>query len=237
MSGLIMSVTPGKMGELLKAYLVREVSGEPVAKTMPVILVERITDFISVIILALFGAYVFGYDVNLISIIGILFILLVLLISSRPISLKIIEVFSKVSYLGKITAPTKEAYESSYKMLKIGPLFFMTFLSVIAWFFECLGYYLILESFEISSSILWATFVYTFATIIGSITMLPAGLGVTDGSLTFFIIDAGYSSDVAVASTFIIRAVTLWFAILVGSMSVLYYKNRFNTFLSSNIKK
>ncbi len=47
MSGLIMSVTPGKMGELLKAYLVKQINGTPISKTAPIIFAERITDFIS----------------------------------------------------------------------------------------------------------------------------------------------------------------------------------------------
>ena len=35
MSGLIMSVTPGKMGELLKSYLIKQVNGTSISKTAP----------------------------------------------------------------------------------------------------------------------------------------------------------------------------------------------------------
>ncbi|MBT8386971.1 MAG: flippase-like domain-containing protein, partial [Ignavibacteria bacterium] len=55
MSGLIMSVTPGKVGELLKSYLVKEVANEPISKTAPIIIAERITDFISLLIIAIVG--------------------------------------------------------------------------------------------------------------------------------------------------------------------------------------
>ena len=61
MSGLIMSVTPVKVGELLKSYLVKEVTGVPISKTAPIIFAERMTDFISLLILALIGAYTFDY--------------------------------------------------------------------------------------------------------------------------------------------------------------------------------
>ena len=57
--------------------------------------------------------------------------------------------------------------------------------------------------------------------------MLPGGLGVTEGSLTFMLIEKGVPSQFAVASTFIIRAVTLWFAVLVGVISVSLYQKRF----------
>ncbi|UCH65559.1 MAG: flippase-like domain-containing protein, partial [Ignavibacterium sp.] len=56
MSGLIMSVTPGKIGELLKSYLVKEVTKEPISKTAPVIFAERVTDFLSLLIISIVGA-------------------------------------------------------------------------------------------------------------------------------------------------------------------------------------
>ena len=63
--------------------------------------------------------------------------------------------------------------------------------------------------------------------IIGAISMLPGGLGVTEGSLTFMLVQKGVSNQYAVASTFIIRAVTLWFAVLIGVISVSIYQKRF----------
>lgn len=57
--------------------------------------------------------------------------------------------------------------------------------------------------------------------------MLPGGLGVTEGSLTFMLIRNNFPKDLAVASTFIVRVVTLWFALLVGILSVSIYQNRY----------
>ncbi len=74
---------------------------------------------------------------------------------------------------------------------------------------------------------MWASFSYALATIAGSITMLPGGLGVTEGSLTFLLIKYGASKEIAVASTFLVRVVTLWFAVLVGIVSVTFYQRRF----------
>lgn len=44
-SGLIMSITPGKLGELFKSYLVKQINNEPISKTAPIIFAERLTDF------------------------------------------------------------------------------------------------------------------------------------------------------------------------------------------------
>ncbi len=227
MSGLVMSISPGKMGELVKSYMIKQITGDPISKTAPVVLVERITDFISLILLAVIGAYVFDYGKVIVVGTGIFFILLVLLLSQRKLALSLIEFFGKLKFLHKYSDKLYEAYESSYILLKIKPLILMIGVSLISWFFECFGFYLIIYNFDLNISVLWSTFIYSFSTIAGSITMLPAGLGVTEGSLTLLLVEGGVAKNIAVASTFIIRVVTLWFALFVGIVSITLYQKRF----------
>lgn len=234
MSGLIMSVTPGKMGELLKAYLVKQISGTPISRTAPIIFAERITDFISLVIIALIGAYIYDYGRNIVLAVGIFFLIVVVVISNKNIALPIINQFEKIKPLKKYLLNIHSAYESSYLLLRPLPLFYMTMLSFVSWSFECLGYHLILTNFDVNVSNMWASFSYAFATIIGAISMLPGGLGLTEGSLTYLLIQKSYSKEVAVASTFIIRAVTLWFAVLVGIISVGLYQKRFGKITDEN---
>lgn len=234
MSGLIMSVTPGKMGELLKAYLVKQISGTPISRTAPIILAERITDFISLVIIAMVGAYVYNYGRNVVLGVGLFFLLIVIIISSKKIALFLINQFERIRFFKKYLLNIHAAYESSYLLLRPLPLFYMTMFSFVSWSFECLGYHVILANFDVDLSYLWASFSYAFATIVGAISMLPGGLGLTEGSLTYMLIQKSYSKEVAVASTFIIRAVTLWFAVLVGIISVSLYQKRFGKITDEN---
>ena len=227
MSGLIMSITPGKVGELLKSYLVKEVANEPISKTAPIIFAERITDFVSLLIIAIVGAYIFDYGGEITIGVALFFLILIVIISNKRLALPIINLFEKINFLEKYMHNIHTAYASSYQLLKIKPLLLMTILSLIAWGFECLGYYFILLNFHIDFGLIWVSFSYSFATIIGAISMLPGGLGVTEGSLTFMLIQENLSKDVAVATTFIVRVVTLWFAVLVGIISVSFYQKRY----------
>lgn len=227
MSGLIMSVTPGKMGELLKSYLVKQVNGTSISKTAPIVFAERATDFLSLTIIALTGAYFYDYGKNIIIIIGLTILTGLLIISNKRLFYKILSLFSNISFISKHTIKISTAYDSSSKLLSITPLLLMTLLSIVSWGFECFGYYLILTNFEIEIDILWAFFSYSFATIVGALSMLPGGLGVTEGSLTLMLVQKGLSEHSAFAATFIVRAVTLWFAVLVGAISVLFYQKRF----------
>jgi len=234
MSGLIMSVTPGKMGEVLKSYLLKQISGEPISKTAPVVIVERITDFVSLIFIALIGAYFFDYGRMIVVMTGMFFFLVILVISSRKISLLFIDLVSETKFIRKYAANLKSAYESSYIMLRAKPLLLMSLLSLLSWFFECFGYYIILINFKVGVSIIWAAFVYCFSTIIGAVTMLPGGLGVTDGSLTYLVTRHGVPLSTAVASTFIIRVATLWFAVFVGIIAVSVFQKKVNVLNKEN---
>jgi len=237
MSGLIMSVTPGKMGELLKSYLVKQVNGTSISKTAPIVFAERATDFLSLTIIALTGAYFYDYGKNIIILIGVIILTGLLLISNKKLFYKIISLFSNIGFISRHILKISTAYESSSKLLSLTPLLLMTLLSIVSWGFECFGYYLILTNFEIHIDVLWAFFSYSFATIVGAISMLPGGLGVTEGSLTLMLVQKGLSEHSAFAATFIIRAVTLWFAVLVGAISVLFYQKRFGKIIieSNNV--
>jgi uncharacterized protein (TIRG00374 family) len=227
MSGLVMSVTPGKVGELLKSYMLKKNYSEPISKTAPIVLAERLTDFISLLILGLAGAYFFDYGQIIVIITSVCFVLFILLISNKSSTQFTLRFLSKIKFLKKYIQKFETAYNSIYILLRPRPFAYMIALSFVSWFFECLGFYLILENFNLNFSLFWASFTYAFSTIIGSITMLPGGLGVTDGSITYLLLLGNVQESIAVAATFIVRAVTLWFAVLVGIVSLVYYKNRF----------
>lgn len=227
MSGLIMSVTPAKLGEVLKSVLVKDITGEPISKTAPIIFAERITDFLSLLIITITGALVFDYGGDITIIITAFFIFIIVIISNKKIALPIISFIEKIPYLKTYIHNIHSAYESSYQLLKIKPLLLMTLLSLISWGFECLGYYLVLMNFNVDVGILWTSFSYSFSTIIGALSMLPGGLGFTEGSLTLLLVQKNVPVDISVATTFIIRVVTLWFAVFVGIVSLTLYQKRF----------
>ena len=57
--GMLMVMTPGKVGELLKSYMVKNVTGAPMSGTAPVIVAERIIDGIAMLLLASVGLIAF----------------------------------------------------------------------------------------------------------------------------------------------------------------------------------
>jgi uncharacterized protein (TIRG00374 family) len=157
----------------------------------------------------------------------------IILLSNKRLADLTLRLFSKLKFLQKYIIKIENAYGSISALLQFRPFIYMIGLSLVSWFFECLGFFIILKSFDLNFSLFWASFTYAFSTIIGSLTMLPGGLGVTDGSITYLLLLEDVTESVAVAATFIVRAVTLWFAVLVGVISLYYYRKHFGNIDSS----
>lgn len=232
LSAFVMSVTPGKSGEVLKSFLLKEENGTPLEKSAPILLVERLTDFLSVVLLCIAGAFVFDYGKGALAVIGFTFAGLALVLSSRKISLYFISLLEKIKPIAKRIHKLHTAYESIYQLVRFKPLVYATLISAVGWFFECIGFYIVLQVFSsttnIEVSILTATFIYGFSTLIGAVAIVPGGLGVTEASLTALLELLKIPKGVSVASTMIIRVATLWFAVIVGIVAVYFYQRYTN---------
>ena len=230
-SGLSMSASPGKMGEVLKSFLLKEILNEPISKTASIIFAERLTDFLSLTFIAITGIYFFNYSAIWVYLVLIFFVMLIIAISNRKIAGSVIGVLNKFSYLKSHSSKIINLYESTYILLQPKPLLRMILLSTFSWFFECFAFYLILINFDVSVTILFPTFVYALSTIAGAVSMLPGGLGVTEGSLSLILISSGIEKETAVAATFIIRVVTLWFAVILGSAVLFIFQRQYKNSL------
>ncbi len=236
-SGLVMSVTPMKAGELLKCFLLKQTLGVPVSKTVPVIFAERVTDFLSLIFIAAIGGIVFNYGMVFVGLVALFFAGIVLLISSRNACYRIFSLAEKIPIVKKYSQKLYNLYESSYLMFRIKPLFLMILNGLFSWFFECLGFFLILNAFSPDITLFKSSFIYAFSTIFGAVTMLPGGLGATEGSLTYLIIQNGLSKENAIAGTLIVRMVTLWFAVLLGMISLYMFQKKFGRIINNEQNK
>jgi len=215
-SGLIMSISPGKIGELLKAYLIKNKYQVSFSKTSSIIFAERIIEFIALIIIAFAGVflYEFGYQYIVIPIIviGLLFFI----VSSKNIVSIIFSLLTKITYFKNKINNLSMMHSSLVRLFETKLFLKMLILSIAAWLLECFGFYIILSSFAIDVKVMWSAFVYSIAIIFGAISMLPGGLGATEGSLTYLLSQNSIAENIAIVSTILIRIVTLWFSVLIG---------------------
>ncbi len=226
LSGMIMSITPGKVGELLKSYLIKEYNQTSIHKSAPVVLVERLGDFVALLIIAMIGAIYFNFGRTIVLVSLIIFSSFLLGLSIKKIAEPVIIFISKLKPLKKISEKVFIAYENSSFLLRPFQLFLNLLIAIIAWGFEALGLYVILKVFNTEATFFWSLFVYSFSTIVGGLLLVPGGIGPTEGSLTFLLVRTNIPLNIAFVSTFLIRVATLWFAILLGILGLIYFQRK-----------
>ncbi|HEY9166989.1 MAG TPA: lysylphosphatidylglycerol synthase transmembrane domain-containing protein [Candidatus Kryptonia bacterium] len=224
-SSLSMSVTPGKMGEVVKSYFLKSLNAVPISRSAPIIFAERITDFLALLIIATFGAYGIGQDKEFIFLCAFFFLVGLYVIANRSLSLGIINFSKRIPLVSKWIKEIEIAYESSRTILSGKSLIISTLLGLLAWYSECIGFLFVLGALGIHLKLLSASFIYSFSIIVGAVSFLPGGIGATETSLAGLLILAKIPKSAAVAATLIVRALTLWFAVIIGA-GVLSYMQR-----------
>ncbi|GAW93993.1 lysylphosphatidylglycerol synthase transmembrane domain-containing protein [Calderihabitans maritimus] len=227
LSGLTMSITPAKIGEVLKSFLLEKLKGIPISRTAPIVVTERITDLIGMVLLASFGATIFAYGRQLLVGTFLLLALFILVVQSRKTSLTILEFLGKLPLVNRFAGSIRTAYESTFLMLRFPILLKAIAISFLSWFFECWALYMVFKGFFVDQSLVSSMFIFSFSSIAGAVSMVPGGLGVAEGSMTGLMLMQGVPKAVAVAATLIIRFGTLWFGVLIGVSTLMWNLKKF----------
>lgn len=229
MGGFALTVTPGKLGEVVKGFLLRESRGIPLATTAPIVIAERLTDLVGLLLLACVGIFTFEIDRRFVAAGVIAVGLGLLVVSVEPLAKTAIAIAAKLPGFARFAPKLDEFYRSTRVMLRPGPLVGATLLSVVSWSFECLAFWVVVGGFDGASIGLRAgTFIYAAMTIAGALSFLPGGLGVTElGMLTMLgKLGTGIDPSTAAAATFVTRLCTLWFAVALGLVALVVFSRR-----------
>jgi uncharacterized protein (TIRG00374 family) len=221
LAGLAMVISPGKAGEILKPYIVHARVGTPMARCIPALVTERLTDGIAIIVLSSIGVAAFSSD----QLYTILFlsgciVAGLLVLSSERLSLGSIHLLGALPVISRITPKLEEMYTAMRTCVAPASLFLTILLSLIAWGAECLGFQLVFWGLGLDASLTVSTFLYATATLVGGPS--PGGLGLAESFLVLgtvnFVPEATEAQ--AVAAALIIRVATLWLGVLLGAIAL-----------------
>ncbi|CAN5216598.1 lysylphosphatidylglycerol synthase transmembrane domain-containing protein [soil metagenome] len=95
-------------------------------------------------------------------------------------------------------------------------------LSLAAWAAQGFAVWLICRDMGLSLGLLAATGFYAVAMVGGALSALPAGLGGTEALLTGLLVLQGAAAGNALAITVMVRLLTLWLAVAIGVLALLY---------------
>jgi uncharacterized protein (TIRG00374 family) len=230
-SGMVMAVTPGKVGEVLKSYLLKQINGTPISASAPIVLAERITDGLAMLLLMGFGLTLYAparpafFALLLLSVVGLV------AVQFRPLMERLIGLLARLPRGDKIAPRLMTAYLSSRALLSWRILLASTVISLVSWFGECVAFYYVLRGLGEPASyllLLQATFVFAASTLFGLVSFLPGGLGVSEASSTgLLILLVPMAAAPATTATIIIRFCTLWFGVTLGALALAVFGRRY----------
>lgn len=221
-AGLSMTISPGKLGEVLKSVFIRQVNGTPVARTAPAVVAERVTDGTGMVAWGLLGALAFSFGPG-----ALLFFLSftaasIAVLRSKRLSLMAERVLLKLPLLHRLAPHLKDFHGASNELLATRPLIVGTIISICSWGLEILGVYLCVVGMGAGTPFLMVVFIFAVGSFGGGLSMLPGGIGAAEAGLAgMFGTVAGLPRGISVALTFVIRLATLWFATLLGVVGLL----------------
>jgi glycosyltransferase 2 family protein len=206
LAGLTGTITPAKLGEVLKSGLLRRSYGIPVARSAPVVLAERVTDALGIALLTVLVGLGAAGSLPLVAVTLVLGLTVALLARTR-----VLDRFARVA----------EARAASAELLGPRLLVGMSFVAAASWFFECLSAWVCVKGLGLDVSLADTTVVFCIATLAGALSFVPGGLGVAEASMIgLFHRLGGVSKPDAAAVTVLIRLATLWFAVMVGLVAL-----------------
>ena len=217
LGGMSMSITPGHVGELIKSQLMKTIYNIPRTKTAPIIFVEKFYDLTGAIIASIIGIIILGMDTNLILISVSILIVIIFLIYYRPIFEFILKRVTKTKFFSKYSENLSDSYEivRNSTTPQISSISFG--LSVLYWIIISVAVHFILLSFGIESiSVLKTISIYSSSVIIGAISFIPGGLGITEGSLIGLFSLEGIDVSLALILSVMIRILTMWYSVSIG---------------------
>ncbi len=219
-AGFPLAVTPGKVGEALKGVWLKRTSNLPVGRGVSVVLAERISDGLAVMVLSTLGIVAYPqYWLAFAFIFG--FLILVIVVSQvRPLALFLLGRGEKIPVLNRLAHQLREFYEGSFSLFRPGALLLAVLLGTVSWLGEGLGLYFILMGLGVApgfETMAAAVFVLSFSTAIGAVSAMPGGLGAAEGTIAVLLpFTIGVQPAVAASATLLIRLATLWFGVALG---------------------
>ena len=217
-AGFTMTTTPGKIGDLLRLWMLERGHGYHYHRTMPLIFGDRLADVNAALLLVLVSSVAFP-DYWWIS--GLAFAASILATTAFAYPGAFMAVVNGLYHAvgrhrPRLFAMARRTLRFTARLFTWRLFVATVLLSACGWLAECTGFYIVCREFGIALPFLQAVFIFTFAMFVGSAAMLPGGLGGIEAVMIGLLVGLGHGFEVAVAATAVSRLTTLWFAVGLG---------------------
>lgn len=240
LSGFTLAVSPGKIAEVLKAVVIKNKTGTPIARSVPMILAERVIDGTSVLAIIFLSVLLAGDAIDLGSYRGVIYLATGLIafglfaVQIKPLAYFGLNLIARIPLVNRLHQPLVTFYESSREVFTLRHVLITTMLGGLAYFIDSFGMTLLLSGFglEFSPTLFVQTmFVFGFTAALGAMSGSPNGAGVTEGASygMYLAIIAPFHPgfDAAITAAVLLGAfIYKWLRVLVGAVVALIFRKR-----------
>ncbi len=218
LGGFAMSVTPGRVGELVRMRWLRRETGWSFERTAPLVLVDRAADLSAMAVLLALSLALSATGMTG----GVPVVILAIgaaVVATRPKLLRWVgDTGHRVTRrrFPRLFVRVRRSAKSLSAFTGPGLLLVAGILGVIGWMAEAYAFHMLLVWLGADIGLWKAVGIFIFATLAGGLTGAPGGLGGAEAAMVALLLLDGVALEVAVPATLVIRVTTLWFAILIG---------------------
>ena len=217
LGGFAMSVTPGRVGELVRMRWLKRETGWPMERTAPLALMDRAGDLAAMgLILALSISLAAGGIAGALPV--TLFALGAAIVATRPrlLAALITAAHRATGRMPRLFARARRAARSMARFSHAPTLAGVIALGLAGWLAEGISFHLLLVWLGADIGLWKAVAIFVFATLAGGLTGAPGGLGGAEAAMVALLSLDGVPLEVSIPATAVIRLTTLWFAIAIG---------------------
>lgn len=240
-SGFSMAVSPGKAAEVLKAVVLKNKTGTPIAAGASVVIAERVVDGLAVIILAFVALMIGGDSINLGGFGPLIYLSAGLLgaglvaVRIRPLAYFVLDQIRRLPFVRRLHAALVEFYESSYEIFRSRHLLPTTGFGMVAALGDAVGFVIILSGFGLEPTwtlFLQAVVIICLSSAIGALSGVPNGAGITEVSVSAMLMvivapqNPLLTAPVAAAAALVEGFFHKWFRVFVGLATGVIFRRR-----------
>ena len=223
LAGLSLIATPGGIGTFIKSKFLKSKFGIPNNKSISVIFLERYHDLLAATSIILFSFLVsFSLiSTTLVIISSFLLIVVYLLISNMKTFSFIHNKLLKIKFIAK-RLPEVGPDESFFILTRPKAMTKGWLISITGWGLDSLAVYIGFLAFNVDLGYLLTSQIYFTSLGYGILSLIPGGIGVTEGIADYLLVNQGLDLSIASALVIFTRLTTLWSATIIGLIFTRY---------------
>jgi uncharacterized protein (TIRG00374 family) len=218
-------ITPGRLGEIVKAIYLKTEKNIPLSRGMSSVVVDRLFDLYLLILLSIIGIWrfeIFGYLSKYFYIIVCGFVFIPLLLLNKKFAFKIFSILHKSFIIQKMKKKYSEGFNDFYdgiNQLKSIQLMFpilITLAGYLLFFLQCT---FLLSAIKISINFISVSLFMSISNLISFIPISVSGLGTRDAALIYLFSLLKLKPEMAVSYSLLVFLTFFVFNGLIGAIA------------------